>query len=101
MLKESHSRFTVSSDGPGRPGLLSIQKPFVFSNVSYHRFIVLCMRAFLFLRKRAPKCCLVGSGPQWALEPRDYIHINIHNKTLEYAHSNNISFIVVSFTILF
>ena len=50
------------------------------------------------MRKRARKYRLVAYGPHWTLEPRDYIHTCIHNKTSEYALSNNI---VVSFTILF
>ena len=38
MLKKSHTQFTISSNGPGRPGLLGTLKHPVFLNVSYHMF---------------------------------------------------------------
>ena len=47
--------------------------------------------------KTGKKMSIGRLWPSMGLEPRDYIH----NKTWEYALSNNISFIVVPFAILF
>ena len=47
ILKKLYTRFTVSSNGPSLPGLLSTHKHPFYLNVSYHCFIVLSVGAFL------------------------------------------------------
>ena len=71
--------------------------------VEHFRFIplliILSIGAFLW--KLARKFRLVGPGPQWAWSLGIiYIHVYIINNS-EYPLLNNISFIVVYFTILF
>ena len=59
--------------------------------------LLTCLICRCILVKTGKKISLGRLWPLMGLEPRDYIH----NKTLEYALSNNISFIVVSLAILF